>query len=96
MATPRWERGAAAEKSKPNKQLQLSTPPAPSQQDRKACKRCGRAFKPARLAQRYCTARCRNAHVKARLRARSGDTQPRKRHLPGVHREAVNFGQKTK
>ena len=59
------------------------------------CKRCGRAFKRERLAQKYCCARCRNAAVKARLRARSGDNTPGRRRLVLPHREAVTFGQKT-
>ena len=59
------------------------------------CKRCGRTFKRERVEQKYCNARCRNAAVKARLRARSGDKKPSKRHLVLPHREAVTFGQKT-
>ena len=58
------------------------------------CKRCGRAFKRERVEQKYCNARCRNAAVKARLRARSGDKRPSKRHLVLPHREAVTYGQK--
>jgi hypothetical protein len=96
MAAPRWERGAAEEKSKPDKLLRLSTPSAHPQQERKNCKRCGRAFTPVRQAQRYCAAKCRNAAVKARFRARSGDTKPHKGHPLGVHREAVTFGQKSR
>ena len=59
------------------------------------CKRCGRAFKRERVEQKYCNARCRNAAVKARLRARSGDLKPHRRHLLPPHREAVTNGQKT-
>ena len=59
------------------------------------CKRCGRVFKRERVEQKYCNARCRNAAVKARLRARSGDKKSSKRHLVLPHREAVTFGQKT-
>src|SRR6476659_4983102 len=58
------------------------------------CQRCRRAFKRDRVEQKYCSARCRNASVKARLRARSGDLKPRRRHLVVTHREAVTFGQK--
>ena len=58
------------------------------------CKRCGRAFKRERVEQKYCNARCRNAAVKARLRAKSGDLKPHRRHLVLPHREAVTFGQK--
>jgi hypothetical protein len=58
------------------------------------CKRCGRAFKRERLEQKYCCARCRNAAVKARVRARSGDKKASRRHLLVPHREAVTFGQK--
>ena len=66
-----------------------------SQNIKPKCKRCGRAFKRERVEQKYCNARCRNAAVKARLRARSGDKKPSKRHLVLPHREAVTFGQKT-
>ena len=58
------------------------------------CKRCGRVFKRERVEQKYCNARCRNAAVKARLRARSGDKKPSKRHLVLPQREAVTNGQK--
>ena len=70
----------------------VSTPPPPHNQAK--CKRCQRAFKRERVEQKYCSARCRNAAVKARLRARSGDKKPRRRHLLLPHREAVTFGQK--
>ena len=58
------------------------------------CKRCQRPFRRERLEQKYCCVRCRNAAVQARLRARSGDLRPAKRHLLPPHREAVTFGQK--
>ena len=58
------------------------------------CKRCKRAFPPERLAQKYCSARCKNAAAVARLRARSDYTKPRRRHLVGVRPEGLTFGQK--
>ena len=70
----------------------VSRPSAPETQAN--CKRCKRAFKRERVEQKYCNARCRNAAVKARLRARSGDKKPSKRHLVLPHREAVTNGQK--
>ena len=70
----------------------VSKPSAPETQAK--CKRCKRHFKPERLEQKYCGARCRNAAVKARLRARSDDLKPHRRHLLPPHREAVTFGQK--
>jgi hypothetical protein len=70
----------------------VSRPSAPETQAN--CKRCKRAFKRERVEQKYCNARCRNAAVKGRLRARSGDKKPSKRHLVLPHQEAVTFGQK--
>ena len=49
------------------------------------CKRpgCGQTFRPNRLAQLYCSERCRNTDVKRRSRAKeSGDTQATRTILP--------------
>jgi hypothetical protein len=60
------------------------------------CKRCGVETRRKRLAQRYCSERCRNAAVQERKRhkkSRSGDKKARtgcqKRRLVPPYREAV-------
>ena len=90
MQTPCWEQGAATDKG--DQEHALSNLPQP--RDQAKCKRCQRSFKRDRLGQKYCCARCRNAAVKARLRARSGDLKPSRRHLLLPQRDAVTFGQK--
>jgi hypothetical protein len=90
-ATPHW--GQHAGRNQNDEERFVSRPSAPETQAK--CKRCQRAFKRERVEQKYCGARCRNADVKARLRARSGDLKPHRRHLLLPHREAVTFGQKT-
>ena len=90
-ATPHWEQHAGRNQN--DQERFVSRPSAPETQAK--CKRCQRAFKRERVEQKYCGARCRNAAVKARLRARSGDLKPHRRHLLLPHREAVTNGQKT-
>lgn len=68
------------------------------------CRRCGLEVRRKRLAQRYCSERCRNASVQNRRRRkqrRSGDSKGRKggaalktRRLVSPHLEAVTRTQK--
>jgi endogenous inhibitor of DNA gyrase (YacG/DUF329 family) len=69
------------------------------------CRRCGSEVRRKRLAQRYCSERCRNASVQSRRRrkqaARSGDNRDRrgrpgleKRRLVPPYLEAVTGPQK--
>ena len=87
--------GQRAGRNQYDRECRFVSKPAASETSSPKCKRCKRPFKPERLAQKYCGARCRNAAVKARLRARSGDLKPHQRHLLLPHPEAVTNGQKT-
>jgi hypothetical protein len=91
MQTPCLEQGAAKETKGDQEYAVTNLSQALNQAK---CKRCHRSFKRERLGQKYCCARCRNAAVQARLRARSGDSKPRRRRLVFPQREAVTFGQK--
>lgn len=97
-AAPYWEQHAGRNQNDPERRF-VSKPSAPETQAK--CKRCGRTFKRERVEQKYCNARCRNAAAKARarkkIRAKSGDNRPVKKHLVRLHAptwHAVNFGQK--